>query len=539
MTYDSFFSLIRHNRLSLLVALLAFSSIDASAQRTDAREVALRKLLQSTVMINQMYVDTVNIQRQVEDAITGMLSKLDPHSAYTNAADTKKMNEPLQGNFDGIGVQFNMLEDTLVVIQPVSKGPSEKVGILAGDRIVSVNDTAIAGVKMSRENIMSRLRGPKGTKVQLGVVRRGIEGVLTFVVKRDKIPVNSLDAAYMIRPGIGLVRFSNFAATTHQEVTDAIRKLQAEGMKTLILDLQGNGGGYLNAAAELASEFLPKDQMIVYTRGRGGISMGEFRSAGGGLFTQGRIVVLVDEYSASAAEILSGAIQDHDRGTIVGRRTFGKGLVQRPIELDDGSMIRLTIARYYTPSGRCIQKPYEKGDAKAYARDVIDRYNRGELSNADSIHFPDSLRYKTLKLGRTVYGGGGIMPDIFVPLDTTRFTRMHRELNARSYIINASLRYIDMNRKQLHKSYPDFDTFLHNFTFPREELDKMFDEAAKKDSIQAKNEEELQKTVQTVSLILKGLVARDLWDMSEYFQVIYEEDPVVQQALELLRKEQE
>jgi len=502
--------------------------------QTDSREMAVRKLLQSTIMINQMYVDTVNIDRQVEDAITGMLSKLDPHSAYTNAADTKKMNEPLQGTFDGIGVQFNMLEDTLVVIQPVSKGPSEKVGILAGDRIITVNDTAIAGVKMSRENIMSRLRGPKGTKVRLGIVRRGIKDVLYFTVKRDKIPVNSLDAAYIIRPGVGLIRFSNFAATTHTEVTDAIKKLQEQGMQTLILDLQGNGGGYLNAAAELASEFLPKDEMVVYTRGRGGINMGEFHSTGGGLFTEGRVIVLVDEYSASAAEILSGAIQDHDRGTIVGRRTFGKGLVQRPIELEDGSMIRLTIARYYTPSGRCIQKPYEKGDAKSYARDVIDRYNRGELTNADSIHFPDSLRYKTLRLGRTVYGGGGIMPDIFVPLDTTRFTRLHRELSARSYIINASLHYIDQNRKQLHKSYPDFETFNAKFTFPRKELDKMFAEAEKKDSIRARDDEELEKTVHSVSLILKGLVARDLWDMSEYFQVIYEEDPVVLQALELL-----
>ena len=517
-------------------SLLTLFCLPAQAQ-SDSRELAIRKLLQSTVMINQMYVDTVNIDRQVEDAITGMLSKLDPHSSYTNAKETRKLNEPLQGNFDGIGVQFNMLEDTLVVIQPTSKGPSERAGILAGDRIVTVNDTAIAGVKMSKEDIMSRLRGPRGTKVKLGIVRRGIKGLLTFTIKRDKIPVNSLDAAFIVEPGIGLVRFSNFAATTHDEVVDAIKKLQAQGMKDLIIDLQGNGGGYLNAAVELASELLPRDEMIVYTRGRGGMNLGEFRSTGGGIFTKGRIVVLVDEYSASAAEILSGSIQDHDRGAIVGRRTFGKGLVQRPINLEDGSMIRLTIARYYTPAGRCIQKPYEKGDAKSYARDVVERYNRGELTNADSIHFPDSLRYKTLKKGRTVYGGGGIMPDIFVPLDTARYTKLHRELSARSYVINANLKFIDKNRKQLTKQYKDFESFRKDFVVPDEVIDQMLAEAEKKDSLRAKDDADLQKTRKDVALILKGLVARDLWDMSEYFQIIYEDDPMVQHALEVMRKE--
>ena len=516
--------------------LLALACVAALHAQPDPREMAVRKLLQSTIMINQMYVDTVNMDRQVEDAITGMLSKLDPHSAYTNAADTKKLNEPLKGNFDGIGVQFNMLDDTLVVIQPVANGPSERVGIVAGDRIVTVNDTSIAGVKMSREDIMGRLRGPKGTKVRLGVVRRGIGDVLSFTVQRDKIPVKSLDAAFMLRPGVGLVRFSNFAATTHDEVTGAIRELQRQGMKDLIIDLQGNGGGYLNAAAELASEFLDKGDMIVYTRGRGGMNMGEFRSTGGGLFTKGRLVVLVDEYSASASEILAGAIQDHDRGTIVGRRTFGKGLVQRPIDLEDGSMIRLTIARYYTPSGRCIQKPYAKGDAKSYARDVIDRYNRGELTHADSIHFPDSLRYKTLKRGRTVYGGGGIMPDIFVPLDTTRYTRLHRELTARSYVNNASLHYMDGHRQQLQQQYKTFEAFNTGFTVPDEVLDGMLADAARKDSLKAKDEAELTKTRRDVARIIKGLVARDLWDMSEYFQVIYDDDPVVAKGLEVLGK---
>ena len=509
------------------------------AQETDPREQSLRKLIQSTIMINTMYVDTVNLGRQVEDAITGMLSKLDPHSTYTNAKDTKKMTEPLQGNFEGIGVQFNMLDDTLVVIQPVAKGPSEKVSILAGDRIISVNDTAIAGVKMSREDIMGRLRGPRDTKVTLGILRRGINDVLTFVVTRDKIPMTSVDASYMIRPGIGLIRFSNFSATTHDELKEALQQLKEQGMESLILDLQGNGGGYLGTAAEIASEFLGKNEMIVYTRGRGGVNMGEYRSNGSGMFTQEHLVVLVDEQSASASEILAGAIQDHDRGIIIGRRTFGKGLVQRPIELDDGSMIRLTIARYYTPSGRCIQKPYEKGDVKSYARDVIDRYNRGELTNADSIHFPDSLRYKTLKKERTVYGGGGIMPDIFVPLDTTRFTRLYRELSARSYINNASLHFMDKHREQLQMKYSDFYAFNAQFTVPQEVIDQVLADAAKKDSLHAKDDKDLQRTQQNMRLILKGLIARDLWDLSEYFQIIYEEDPVVMKALEVLGMKQE
>lgn len=534
-----------HNSLNislrLLLAAVACCTMasHASAQTEDDRDAALRKLIKSTMLINQLYVDTVNLDRQIEDAITGMLSKLDPHSTYTNARDTKRLNEPLKGNFDGIGVQFNMLEDTLVVIQPTSKGPSERAGIVAGDRIVLVNDTAIAGVKMSREDIMSRLRGPRGTKVKLGIVRRGIKGVLTFNLVRDKIPINTLDAAYMVEPGIGLIRFSSFGATTIDEVTAALQKLLNEGMTSLILDLQGNGGGYLQAAADVASQFLPTGKLIVYTKGRGGVNMGDFHSSGNGLFREGRIIVLVDEYTASAAEIVSGAIQDHDRGLIVGRRTYGKGLVQRPLEMDDGSMIRLTIARYYTPAGRCIQKPYEKGDAKSYARDVIERYNHGELTNADSIHFPDSLRYTTLVKGRTVYGGGGIMPDRFVPYDTTRYTRLYRELTARSYIVSANLRYLDKNRKRLTKTYKDFQSYLTDFQFPDSEIDAMLAEAEKKDSLKAKDDDELEKTRAAARLTLKGLVARDLWDMNEYFQIIYADDPVVQEALNLLRKPEE
>lgn len=497
-------------------------------------ERSVQKLVMATVMVNNFYVDTVNTKKIVEDAINGMLQKLDPHSAYSNPTETKKFTEPLEGSFEGIGVQFNILEDTLLVIQPVPKGPSEKVGILAGDRIVSVADTAIAGVKMSKEEIMHRLRGPKGTIAKLGIVRRGIKDTLTFNVKRDKIPVNSVDAAYMVTPRIGLIRFNNFAQTTHDEIVEAIKKLQAQGMQDLIIDLQQNGGGFLQAAADIASEFLEKGDMIVYTKGRS-VPNQEFRSTGNGIFRNGKVAVLVDEYSASAAEILSGAIQDQDRGIVVGRRTFGKGLVQRPFDMADGSMIRLTTARYYTPSGRCIQKPYEKGDNLSYAKDVINRYNKGELTNADSIHFPDSLCYQTLREHRKVYGGGGIMPDYFVPLDTTKYSKCYRELSARSIIINANLKYMDKNRKKLTKAYPDFNKFKQEYEVPQEVVEDIL-KAGEKEKITPKDDEEKAKTEQNIRRILKGLVARDLWDMSEYFCIIYEGDEMVKKAVELLEK---
>ena len=507
------------------------SGDDAGRQQNEL-ESAINKLARSTLMINAFYVDSVNTRKLVEDAINGMLSKLDPHSAYTNAKETKKFTEPLEGSFEGIGVQFNMLDDTLLVIQPVPKGPSERVGILAGDRIVSVADTAIAGVKMSREEIMSRLRGPKGSIAHLGVVRRGIKDTLTFDVKRDKIPVNSVDAAYMVTPTIGLIRFNNFAQTTHDEIVAAIKKLKGLGMKDLILDLQQNSGGYLQAAADIGSEFLEKGDMIVYTRGRS-VPNQEFRSKGGGLFTEGKIACLVDEYSASAAEILSGAIQDQDRGIVIGRRTFGKGLVQRPVELGDGSMMRLTIARYYTPSGRCIQKPYEKGDRQNYAKDVINRYNKGELTNEDSIHFPDSLRYQTIRKKRPVYGGGGIMPDYFVPLDTTKYSKCYRELSAKSLVINANLKYMDKNRKKLTKQYPTFEKFKEQYQVPQDVIDDIFAEGEKQ-KIVPKDDADKAKATENMRLILKALVARDLWDMSEYFCIIYENDEVVSKAVEML-----
>ena len=494
----------------------------------------IRKLQVAEMAITNLYVDSVDENKLVEDAIRGMIEKLDPHSAYSTAKETKAMNEPLQGSFEGIGVQFNMVEDTLLVIQPTLNGPSEKVGILAGDRIISVNDTAIAGVKMSKEDIMKRLRGKKGSKVRLGVVRRGIGDVLSFTVTRDKIPVHTLDAAYMIKPGVGYIRIGSFGATTYEEFMEALQKLRNQGtLESLVLDLQDNGGGYLQAAAQIANEFLQKDDIIVYTEGRS-VPRQDFRATGDGHLRTGcRIVVLVNEYSASAAEIVTGALQDQDRGQVVGRRTFGKGLVQRPIEFPDGSMIRLTVAHYFTPSGRCIQKPYVKGEKRDYEEDIEKRFKHGELYSQDSIHFSDSLRYETLRLHRTVYGGGGIMPDFFVPLDTTQYTLFHRQLAAKGVIINTSLKYIDKNRRQLSKQYASFEDFRAGFNVPQEMVDEVVAEAEKQ-KVKPKNDEELQQTLPMLRTQLKALIARDLWDMNEYFAIINEQNHIVQRALQIL-----
>ena len=493
----------------------------------------LRKLSIAEMAITNLYVDTVNETKLVEDAIRGMLEKLDPHSSYSTPQETKQMNEPLNGSFEGIGVQFNMMEDTLVIIQTITKGPSEKAGILAGDRIVSVNDTAIAGVKMSREEIMRRLRGPKGTTARLGVIRPGITDRLLFKVVRDKIPVKSIDAAYMIRPAVGLIRIGNFGATTYDEFMTAMRELKSQGMVDLVLDLQGNGGGYLQAAADIASEFLSHGDLIVYTEGRR-VSRHDYKAHTNGMFRDGKVVVLVDEYTASAAEIVTGAIQDHDRGQVVGRRTFGKGLVQRPIDLPDGSMIRLTVAHYYTPSGRCIQKPYEKGKQKDYAMDVANRLKHGELTNKDSIHFADSLKFLTLHEHRVVYGGGGIMPDHFVPLDTTRYTKLHRELVAKNVVVGQNLRYMDQNRKQLLKHYPTFADFKQSYEVPQSLIDRILAEGEKQ-NIKAKDDDELQHTLPVLKTQLKALIARDLWDMSEYYSVFNENSEIVKKALEVLQ----
>ena len=490
-------------------------ALSLQAQNNKLLNSPSRKLQLAEFAIANLYVDEVNENKLVEDAIISMLKELDPHSTYSDPEEVKALNEPLQGNFDGIGIQFNMATDTLFVIQPVSGGPSEKVGILAGDRIIEVNDTVIAGVKMSTEDVMRRLRGKRGTKVNVKVQRRGVSDLLPFTITRDKIPVYSLDASYMVNKHIGYIRINRFAATTGKEFADALHRLQKAGMKDLILDLQGNGGGYLNAAIELANQFLGNNELIVYTEGRRN-PRAEFEAEGNGDFREGRLVVLVDEFSASASEIVTGAVQDWDRGLVVGRRSFGKGLVQRPIDLPDGSMIRLTVARYYTPSGRCIQKPYES--IEEYNHDLIDRYNRGEMLSADSIHFPDSLKYKTLRLGRTIYGGGGIMPDYFVPVDTTMYTDYYLALRDKGAIVQQNLKLVDVHRAEWLARYKDFQHFDKEFEITPAMLDDL--KTLGKSLGAVYKEEEYQLALPLIKAQLKALIARDLWDMNEYFQVI-------------------
>lgn len=517
--------------LSVLFVLPACAQLNMA----DVDFEQVKKLQMAQVAITSLYVDSVDQQKLVEDAINGMISSLDPHSSYTNAKETKKLTEPLTGNFEGIGVSFNMVKDTLLVLQVISKGPCEKVGILAGDRIIAVNGEAIAGVKMERDTIMSKLRGPKGTVANLVVVRRGAKASLNFKVVRDKIPLNTVDAAYIIAPGTGYIHLDSFGATSGEEVHNKIEALQKEGMKDLILDLSLNGGGYLNAAQDVASEFLPYGSMIVYTDGRV-MPRQELRAGGNGLMkTEGRVVILTDEFTASAAEIVSGAVQDHDRGTIIGRRTFGKGLVQRPIDLPDGSMIRLTVSHYYTPSGRCIQKPYVKGEKEEYARDLDERYTRGEFISLDSIHLDSTKVYKTLVKGRTVYGGGGIMPDIFVPLDTTTYTPFYRELRKNNLINEWTLRYVDENRKDLKKKYKKFDDYADNYQVPASLTDSIIAEARAK-KIEPKDDAELQATLEELRYVLKATIAYDIWDRNEYYKLVNRRSDIVQRALKFLKE---
>lgn len=498
--------------ISLLCLVVMVSAGGAWAQGT--REMTPEQKLQlATAVIERYYVEEVDADTLVQEAIIAMLKTLDPHSAYSTPAETEELNQPLEGKFSGIGIQFNMVEDTVYVIQTTQGGPSEKVGIRPGDRIISANDTVIAGKKLANSGIIKVLRGPKGSVVNLKVKRGGVPGLIDFEIVRDDIPLYSMDAAYMVDPTTGFISVSRFAEATAREVRQAADSLNRLGMKNLILDLSGNGGGYLGSAVELASEFLRKGDPVVFTKGLNTPPAGYAVESNGQLPVD-RLVIMVDQYSASAAEILSGAIQDNDRGLIVGRRTFGKGLVQRPFPFPDGSMIRLTTSRYYTPSGRCIQKPYEKGKGEEYQLDMLNRYNSGELWHPDSIHLDKSQAFHTLRNNRTVYGGGGIMPDLFVPADTSRFSPYYRDLVAKGSIMKYALGYIEKNRAELLARYPDEEKFANSF-IPDEEMVKGLIAQGEKDSVPF-NEEQWQRSRDMILAILRGLMTRDLYENGIY-----------------------
>lgn len=533
--YNKAYSYIMKTKI--LLFLLLITACGSKAQKTELNDIdvnQLRKLQMAQMAISELYVDSVDQEKLTEDAIKGMLNQLDPHSSYTDPKETKQFNEPLKGNFEGIGVQFNLLKDTLIVVKTIAKGPSEKVGIMAGDRIITVNDTTIAGVKMQRDSIVSLLRGPKGSHAHLGIIRRGAHDVLKFDVVRDKIPLNTIDAAYMLRPGTGYIHLNSFGSTSGKEVDDAIKKLKSEGMKELIFDLSQNGGGYLGAAVDVASQFLPGGSLIVYTEGRTQPRSTLYANSKG-LFHDGKLIIIVDELTASAAEIVTGAVQDHDRGTVVGRRTFGKGLVQRPLAFHDGSMIRLTTAHYYTPSGRCIQKPYVKGEKEAYNNDIINRFNHKELFSIDSIHIDSSKVYQTLVKKRKVYGGGGIMPDVFVPLDTSKVTTLCGKFRKNNIVINMSLKYVDTHRKELLKHYKGEDDFIENFNVPNSLINEAFAEGAKKKLLPTNQEDRKQTTID-LRRDFRNAIIYNLYDRNAYFKCINENSDVVKTALKVLDK---
>lgn len=523
----------------LYAALAAAATFGIYAQSNYVMPQA-QKLQVAEMIVSDYYVDTVNEDRLVETAIRSMLEELDPHSQYSTAEETKELNEPLAGNFSGIGITFNMNKDTLYVIQTVAGGPSERVGILAGDRIISVNDTSIAGVKMKNSDIMKRLRGPKGTKVDVRVLRRnaGQTDSIDFRITRADIPIYSVDAAYMVDPKTGYIRVNRFAAETKKEFDEAVAKLKRDGMEQLILDLTDNGGGYLNAAVDILGELLQPGQMAVYTEGRNSPRY-DFKARPNGirpLMGDGRLVVMVNQNSASASEITSGAIQDWDRGVIVGRRTFGKGLVQRPFPFPDGSMIRLTVAHYYTPTGRDIQKPYVKGESEQYRHDIVDRLNSGELMHADSIKYVDSLRVSTLKLGRTIYGGGGISPDVFVALDTTAFTKYYRDVMAKGALNQYAIKFVDDHRKALKKEYKNDMDFVRGFQIDQTMLDGLY-AAATAEGVEF-NAEEAKLSESLFRMILKALIGRDLYDQSTYYKVYNEYDPTFAEALRVINSDE-
>jgi len=517
-----------HFRIYMTVLLVLTGSMTVRSQLTSPEAIKLALVMDK---VSRYYVDSIDNEKVVEDAIEHMLHELDPHSSYLSKEELAELNEQLEGEFEGIGVSFNILDDTIYIIRAISGGPSERVGIMAGDRIVEVEGETVAGTGITTSDVQKLLKGPKGTRVDVGVKRRGVERMLGFTITRDKIPVYSLDAHYMVDDKIGYLKLARFSHTTVDEFNNAIGELKEQGMEDLILDLSGNGGGWLPVAVDLADHFLSGNKEIVSTEGNN-VPSRKYRARRTGLFEEGNLVIMIDGNSASASEIVSGAVQDWDRGIIVGRRSFGKGLVQQPFPLGDGSLIRLTVARYYTPTGRLIQKPYEDG-FEEYSMDMINRYNNGELSSKDSIVFPESQRFQTLQLRRTVYGGGGIMPDYFVPVDTSSYTDYYRDLIGRGIFNRFILQYVDEHREDLLSEYGDFTAFNENY-MPGETVLKELTSFAGQEDLPFE-EEQWEISRDRIALLMKSYVARDLWSMSRFYEVYNTSSEVFQKAVEILR----
>jgi len=526
----------KHMNISMVLILTILFTITASfisaQESVQQNQLKFGRLLR---LVDSYYVDSANIDKLTEKAIVHLLSELDPHSVYMSKDEVDKMNEPLVGNFEGIGISFNIFKDTLLVTTTISGGPSEKVGLRAGDRIVEVDGKIIAGKGIKNSDVFDMLRGNKGTTVNLKVLRKNTPGLLDFSIIRDKIPIYSLDASYMINESTGLIKLNKFSATTTEEFVSAMKDLKKQNIKNLILDLRGNGGGYLKSAIEISEQFLNNNDLVVYTSGLNE-SKREYRATASGEFKKGNLVVLVDESSASASEIVSGAIQDWDRGIIIGRRSFGKGLVQKPYYLTDGSMVRLTTAHYYTPSGRCIQKPYEEG-VDEYRDDYQKRLSNGEMFNADSIVFSDTLKYKTLLNGRTVHGGGGVMPDIFVPMDTSGHYPYVNRLRRNNIVNNFTLEYMDKNREELKSKYPDFNKFESKFEVSEEMISEIVENGVK-EGIE-KNEESLTFIKSDLKKEIKALLARDLYSRNDFYKIYYQDDESIIEALKVFENQKD
>lgn len=514
---------------------ITFSFFSSFGQIDPIKVGTTQKFDEVLTYINRMYVDTVNGQQLTDAAIVAMLEKLDPHSVYISKEEVDEANSSINGSFVGIGIRFQILKDTLIVVATIPGGPSEKLGIQPGDKITKIENENIAGIGLKNIQVRDRLMGELGTKVKIEIQRKKSKKPLDFVITRDNIPINSVDAHYMITPEIGYIKLNSFSRSTVDEIQKSLKDLKSKGMKKLIFDLQDNGGGLLDAAQKVADEFLSDDKLIVYSEGRAQ-PRNNLKAGKKGLWEDGALVILTDEYSASASEIVSGAIQDWDRGLIVGRRSYGKGLVQRPIDLTDGSQMRLTIARYYTPTGRWIQKPYD--DPELYKKDLTQRYLNGEFSHADSIKLPDSLKFETLITKRTVYGGGGIMPDIFVPIDTLQITDYFRDLIQGGHVNSFSLEYVDKQRDKLLAIYPTFESYMKNFSMDKAFMDEFFAYVEKEDKDIVFKESEYKTSENLIKLRLKSVLAQDIWGYNEFYQIYNESNEIIQRAVQSLENKE-